>query len=880
MPRKKWEIERKMSRKSAFNSEKRGNKTLNTSLALFLLMTIAATLVVLPAASAHSPGWSIPTFTMISASPHNLGLGQTLEVYCWLSIQPPTALGAYGDRWHGIKVTITKPDGTTEVKGPLTSDPIGFTWFMYSPSAVGTYTFKGSFPGQTLTGENLNPSDRTGQEYINDTFQASESDPVSVTVQQNPVPEYPTNPIPNDYWTRLVSPLNRGWSPITGNWLESPPGRNDMQVALYTAGPKTSHILWTTPLAIGGYVGGEFGDTSYYSGNAYEGQFTPPVIINGKLYYNKYPTDTYYGSTDGGIAYPRRAPLLGVVCVDLKTGQQIWYNNDTRIDFGQIYRYDSPNQHGAFAYLWAINGTQWRAYEAQTGNWMYTINGVPSGSQISSSDGSILRYQLNTVGHWLALWNSSAIPLLLGAATGTQNWQWRPYGKTVNGITGFTWNVTIPASVSGAINFVLPDRIIGSRGLGQAGRLNLGTSNWTVWCISTKPGQEGQLLWTKDYTASDGITRSLRAASVESNVFAIWGTESRQHWGYSLSTGEQIWGPTESQDSWDYSVGTVGNIAYGKLFTFGYSGKVYCHDAVTGSLLWTWNATDLYYGDAKWNGLYVLDIAVIADGKVYVVSGEHSPDDPKERGAPMACIDANTGQELWRIPFYSPHWSNNLAIADGVIVYENIYDNQIYAIGKGPSKTTVEAPLAAVPKGTAITITGAVTDQSAGAKDTPAIADTSMDAWMQHIYMQQQIPPDAKGVPVTLSATGPDGAVIPITTVISQMSGKYGYMWTPPSEGLYKITATFPGSDAYGSSYDETFVSVGPAVAAPVVTTPTPAPTIAPTQAPTTSPAPTTTPSPAINVGGGPDTALYVAIAAVIIISIVVAVALVLRHRK
>ncbi|MFB3887919.1 MAG: PQQ-binding-like beta-propeller repeat protein [Candidatus Bathyarchaeia archaeon] len=859
------------------------NKTL-AAITLVLTMTIAAISGSILYANAHTPAWSIKTYSMLSVSPVTVGLGQQVEVYMWLSIQPPTALGAYGDRWHGIKLTITKPDGTTETKGPFNSDPIGFAWTMYAPTSIGNYSFQVSFPGQTLAGENLNPTDKTGQEYIGDYFQPSTSDTVSIMVQQNPVPEFPATPIPNDYWTRPVFPENRGWYPITGNWLESPPARNDLVFAPYTRGPKTGHILWTKQLTMGGLVGGEFGDTSYYSGNAYEGQWNPPIIINGKLYYNLYPSDTYYGSTDGGIQYPRRAPLPGFACVDLQTGEQLWFNNDTRIDFGQIYRYDSPNQHGAVAYLWAISGSQWRAYDPQTGIWVYTINGVPAGSQISSSDGSIMRYQLNAAGHWLACWNSSAIPELLGAATGTQNWQWRPYGKTVNGTRGFQWNVTIPSNIAGAINFVFPDRILGSSGLGQTGRLNLGTANWTVWCLSLKPGQEGQLLWTKDYTATDGVTRSLEAANVESNVFTIWGTESRQHWGYNLASGQQIWGPTQSQDAWDYTVGTRGNIAYGKLFTYGYSGIVYCYDVTTGNRLWAWEAKDDYFGDAKWSGRYVLDVAIIADGRVYVIAGEHSPDDPKERGAPMACIDIETGQELWKLPFYSPHWSNNPAIADGVIVYQNIYDNRIYAIGKGPSATTVQAPLTAVPKGQAITITGGVTDESAGAKGSPAIADTSMSAWMQYIYMQQPIPGDAKGVPVILSARGPNGNVIEIGTVISEMSGKFGYSWTPPDQGLYKITATFPGSDAYGSSYDETFITVGPATA-PAASVPPP-PTTAPTSPPTTPttptpPPPTVSPTQVPQPEQAPGNELYVAAAAAVVVVVVAAAALlVLRRRK
>jgi hypothetical protein len=45
------------------------------------------------------------------------------------------------------------------------------------------------------------------------------------------------------------------------------------------------------------------------------------------------------------------------------------------------------------------------------------------------------------------------------------------------------------------------------------------------------------------------------------------------------------------------------------------------------------------------------------------------------------------------------------------------------------------------------------------------------------------------------------------------MSGTFAYQWTPPSEGVYRITAAFAGDDSYGSSWAETGLSVGPAPA-------------------------------------------------------------------
>ena len=45
-------------------------------------------------------------------------------------------------------------------------------------------------------------------------------------------------------------------------------------------------------------------------------------------------------------------------------------------------------------------------------------------------------------------------------------------------------------------------------------------------------------------------------------------------------------------------------------------------------------------------------------------------------------------------------------------------------------------------------ISGTVTDQSPGAKDTPAIADECMGEWMEYLYLQQEMSSNAIGVTV------------------------------------------------------------------------------------------------------------------------------------
>jgi len=119
-------------------------------------------------------------------------------------------------------------------------------------------------------------------------------------------------------------------------------------------------------------------------------------------------------------------------------------------------------------------------------------------------------------------------------------------------------------------------------------------------------------------------------------------------------------------------------------------------------------------------------------------------------------------------------------------------------------------------------------------------------------------PPAVNGVPVSLTAVDPNGNYMNIGTVTSDGSGFFNYQWTPTTQGLYKVYATFAGSDSYFSSYAVAGATVSIASAS------------------TTTPAPTSTASSSVS---NSDIIMYLAIAVVAII-IAIAIATVLMLRK
>ena len=92
---------------------------------------------------------------------------------------------------------------------------------------------------------------------------------------------------------------------------------------------------------------------------------------------------------------------------------------------------------------------------------------------------------------------------------------------------------------------------------------------------------------------------------------------------------------------------------------------------------------------------------------------------------------------------------------------EDTYNQQVYAIGKGPSKTTVTAPNIGLQQGSSLKISRTVKDISLGTEDysntgnipngVPAMSDVSQSDWMLYVYKQFNRPTTAIGVDVMIS---------------------------------------------------------------------------------------------------------------------------------
>ena len=727
----------------------------------------------------------------MGVAPNPIGVGQQAALHIGI----PDALQTATDGWN-LTVTVTKPDATTETLGPYKTDSTGGTGVAYIPNQVGTYYFQTVFPQQS---------------YRNVTYLASTSDKVALNVTDEPREYYPTSPLPTEYWTRPINAQLREWSTISANWLVATPilPTDNLYAPDNDDAPESAHVLWARRMGdtIGGLAGG-VDETGYGIGDAYEGKWGGACIIGGVLFYNKF---------ESGQAQQQ------VVAVDLHTGEELWTKTlfgNLRLSFGQVVRWKSMNYQGDFSYIWATSGTNWYAFEPLTGEWRYNMTSVPSGSNYYGPKGEILRYTVNQARGWMAQWNTTSAVVKNNTGMATA-WGSQVRGQQINATTkGYDWNVTIPTGLPGSVRTVTPlDRVIGAE---------ITATKVTLWALSLKPGQEGQLLYNTAWQApSDWYqgneTISWAAASLTDNVAVLYSKERTNYYAFSLVTGQFLWGPTPSEHYLNI-YDRISTINYGRLISSGCSGIVNCYNATTGTLLWAYTATDPYTESLTGNTWWLQQMFV-TDGKVYLGHVEHSPNQPLPRGAPFICLDVETGEEVWKMSggFRQTCWGGKAMIADSIIALQDTYEQRVYAIGKGPSKITVTAPDAGIALGTSVTIKGTVMDASPGSlsddlilrfpNGVPAVSDESMSEWMKYVYMQFPRPTNAKGVEVTIDVFDSNGNFREIGKTTNDANGFYSLMWTPDISGKYTVYASFAGSKSYWPSQSVTAFGVDPASA-------------------------------------------------------------------
>ena len=862
------------------------NKTIAIAIVILLVFSAGTTTMLMPGADAHDPSYELPTSAFIVVNPSPIGVGQTTTIYLWLDQVYGVGFGGSGAaavsnayRFHNYKLTILDSNGTTVLTQvfDVISDPTSSQYYRYTPTVAGNYTAVFDFPGQDYDqfAGGYNPNSA----LVNDTYKPASAQTTFI-VQDEPIPPARGSlPLPQEYWSRPIYGEATDWWKLSSNWLGtgspvmSETGSGTISTFSWSptfffgsvvqrypgdaVGPQTGHIMWTRPLEFGGVVGGNMlpiEGNSYFEGSAYNQRVTNMIIIAGVVYFR---TPISFGGTNSGPTY----------AVDIRTGKVLWTRDDIpSLSFGYIYDVETPNQHGVYPpILVAASGfgtTTWRAFNAFTGDALFNVTGIPSGVDARGENGEHIRYVIGNRGSfanpqfYLAQWNSTKLWGGEFFAPGGSGFS-PVISGTVDGSSSirYDWNVSVPglnsASSSVAINAAFRDNMLLLKRGSYPGRPSSfggagGQAPYTYYAINLNASQGaiGSLLWEKTVSAPPGnLTVYYARADPTVNVFVETYKEDSSFVGYSLTTGQKLWGPTEARVDFDYygqpgPAQPYGQVAYGKLYSSGLTGILYCYDLTNGDVLWTYgNGGEGNSTRAGLNvpyGGYPTFINAIGNGIIYTVTTEHTILTPIYKGAMARAINATDGTEIWTLSDYTGEFlAMSAVIADGFEIFYNGYDNQLYSVGRGPSASSVTAPNTAATLGTPIVIQGRVTDISTGTqqdeqsarfpKGVPAMSDESMADWMGYVYQSFPKPTDATGVEVILSVLDANNNFREIGRATTDTNGFYRFTWIPDITGDYTVYASFAGTNAYWPSQDQAAFTVIEASA-------TPAPTAAPAQ--------------------------------------------------
>jgi outer membrane protein assembly factor BamB len=825
--------------------KKINSKLKKITIAVILIAML--TLITMQTAMADPHPYTVKTYAYVEVNPRPVGVGQQAFVTFGIDKVPMTVSQAYGDRWNNLTLIIGSPDGTIKTLSGFVADDTGFSYTTWTPDRVGNYTFQCKFLGEYLTGENPPPTGfGASAVYIGDYYTPSESTVVTVTVTNEMASQLPMNPLPTGYWQRPVNMMNSNWNTISGNWFGYQSYTNagygynmTGNYDPYTQIVNAPHVLWTTPLAAGGLIGGEYGNTlhsNFYSTAQYEPKFKE-IIMDGILYYTYTPLST--------------SDPQGWIAQDIKTGQILWHKYDGingTLRFGEIWNIITPNQYGGQMYLWSMggvvsnsgiaSGNAWSCYEATTGRWLFDVTGSgvnTAGDIMAGPAGDILDYYIdtsNTTQYYLTCWNSSRA--MLGATGDVNAWRYGPtVGMNVTWSTGIQWKVPIAMKIDGnPITLSLTGPQSGGN-IGIAGNsvvMAYGTTgNWMTWQVEASYSlTDGHQNFLVNRTFSDAPWPRVVTYTSGNGKYTEINEEGQYMALYNADTGSLVCKCLfPNPNFWTYLISYRPIEAYGLVYQGSYDGHVYAWNSTTGELKWTWYSGDSGY-DTVYGSYPNKVIETVADGKVIINQG-HTYNPPMFRGAHAVAINATTGETVWELLSFCHSNSPVVGAADGVLLLPNSYDNQVYAYGKGQSAMTVEAPAAALTEGQSLVIRGTVTDQSPGqtclgipAKGTPAISDASMEQWMEYLYEQQPMPTNATGVPISINVLDANQNFRQIGSTTSDANGVFNFQWTPDIQGKFVVYASFAGSESYYPSSAETSFVVDPAA--------TPASTTQPTQ--------------------------------------------------
>ncbi len=186
-----------------------------------------------------------------------------------------------------------------------------------------------------------------------------------------------------------------------------------------------------------------------------------------------------------------------------------------------------------------------------------------------------------------------------------------------------------------------------------------------IWTVNTK----GPMIFTGAY--ADGL-------------YFKGGSDDNTMYAFNAANGKIVWTYTPDTDGY-FTTGCA--VAYGRVYEMNKDGYLYAFDQKTGALVWKYKGPN---DSLMWPGM-----PSVADGKLYMTTGESAQYNAPSGTSEFSCLNAYTGQPLWKFDMEALPPRESVAIAYGTLylipgdvttsvdtISGNEYatDNQLWAI--------------------------------------------------------------------------------------------------------------------------------------------------------------------------------------------------------
>jgi outer membrane protein assembly factor BamB len=158
----------------------------------------------------------------------------------------------------------------------------------------------------------------------------------------------------------------------------------------------------------------------------------------------------------------------------------------------------------------------------------------------------------------------------------------------------------------------------------------------------------GDVLWT-----TRTKTPMIFAGAYYQDKFVRGGTDDNTMYCFNATNGDILWTYKVNTDGY-FTVGCA--VGYGMVYEPNKDGHIYAIDIETGELIWKYKGpgTMLFPG-----------MPTVAEGKVYVTSGQNATFGTETGASEFVCLNAYTGDVIWKLPIEAFAPRESVAVAYG-----------------------------------------------------------------------------------------------------------------------------------------------------------------------------------------------------------------------